>query len=44
MFEHLPSEPSENPKGKTIIVMQNGSPDCLLKMNFIKPITKMDIV
>ncbi len=44
MFEHLQSEEDNaNPKGRTIHLMQNGKPDYILKMHFVKPITKIDI-
>ena len=43
MFEHLPDKNSQNPKGKSIMIMQNGSPDNVVRMSFIKPITKMEI-
>lgn len=43
MFQHLGVELEENPKGKSIYIMQNGFPDSIFKMNYIKPITKVDI-
>jgi hypothetical protein len=43
MFQHLSTQEDGSPKGKTIYVMQNGFPDCIFKMNFIKPITRSDI-
>lgn len=43
MFQHLSTETDSNPKGKTIYLMQNGFPDCIIKMNFIKSITKAEI-
>lgn len=42
MFQHL-SDPQDKSRDKSIYIMQNGNPDCILKTNFTRPITKAEI-